>query len=53
MENNGGFNIWVYPNVDYAFIVGLLMIINEMDDSDELIESVIDGATTSLLDEIN
>ncbi|CAJ1809908.1 unnamed protein product [Sphenostylis stenocarpa] len=30
MENNGGFNVLVYPNVDYAFIVALLMIVNEM-----------------------
>ncbi|TKY65730.1 LURP-one-related 15 [Spatholobus suberectus] len=52
MENNGGFNIWVYPNVDYAFIVALLMIINDKNYYDELIDSFIDGATISLLDEL-
>ncbi|TKY65731.1 LURP-one-related 15 [Spatholobus suberectus] len=36
MENNGGFNVLVYPNVDYAFIVALLMIINGMTDYAEL-----------------
>ncbi|TKY65723.1 LURP1 protein [Spatholobus suberectus] len=30
MANNGGFNVLVHPTVDYAFIVALLMIINEM-----------------------
>nr|XP_007140160.1 hypothetical protein PHAVU_008G088900g [Phaseolus vulgaris]ESW12154.1 hypothetical protein PHAVU_008G088900g [Phaseolus vulgaris] len=35
MENNGGFNVVVNPNVDYAFIVALLMIVNDMDCSDE------------------
>jgi len=30
MVNNDGFYILVYPNVDYAFIVALLMIINEI-----------------------
>jgi len=34
MENNGGFNVLVYPNVDYAFIVALLMIVNDIDCSD-------------------
>jgi len=36
MENNGGFNVLVYPNVDYAFIVTLLMIVNDLDCSDAL-----------------
>ncbi|RDX79383.1 Protein LURP-one-related 15, partial [Mucuna pruriens] len=35
MENNWGFNVWVNPNVDYAFIVALLIIINEMVDEDD------------------
>ncbi|KAK7395017.1 hypothetical protein VNO78_15558 [Psophocarpus tetragonolobus] len=35
MENNGGFNVFVNPYVDYAFIVTLLMIINEMPGGDE------------------
>ncbi|WVZ09009.1 hypothetical protein V8G54_022355 [Vigna mungo] len=30
VENNGGFNVMVYPNVDYAFIVALLMIVKDM-----------------------
>ncbi|WVZ09017.1 hypothetical protein V8G54_022363 [Vigna mungo] len=30
MENNGGFNVLVYPNVDYAFIVALLMIVKDV-----------------------
>ncbi|RDX92947.1 Protein LURP-one-related 15, partial [Mucuna pruriens] len=34
MENNWGFNVWVNPNVDYAFIVALLIISNEMVDED-------------------
>jgi len=34
MENNGGFNVLVYPNMDYAFMVTLLMIVNDLDCSD-------------------
>ncbi|BAT83967.1 hypothetical protein LR48_Vigan03g079300 [Vigna angularis] len=30
MENNGGFKVLVYPNVDYAFIVALLMIVKDV-----------------------
>ncbi|XP_027927748.1 protein LURP-one-related 15-like [Vigna unguiculata] len=30
MENNGGFNVFVYRNVDYAFIVALLMIVKDI-----------------------
>jgi len=30
MENNGGFNVLVNPNVDYAFIVALLMIVKDV-----------------------
>ncbi|TKY65725.1 LURP-one-related 15 [Spatholobus suberectus] len=30
MKNNGGFDVLVYPYVDHAFIVALLMIINKM-----------------------
>ena len=29
MENNGGFNVVVNPNVYYAFIVALLMILGK------------------------
>ncbi|XP_027925533.1 protein LURP-one-related 15-like [Vigna unguiculata] len=35
MENNGGFNVLVYPNVDNAFIVALFMIVKDMDCSNE------------------
>ena len=35
MENNGGFNVLVNPNVDYAFIVALLMIVKDMNCCDE------------------
>ncbi|KAG2404557.1 Protein LURP-one-related 15 [Vigna angularis] len=35
MENNGGFNVLVYPNVDYAFIVALLMIVKDVYYSNE------------------
>ncbi|KOM37406.1 hypothetical protein LR48_Vigan03g078800 [Vigna angularis] len=34
VENNGGFKVSVYPNVDYAFIVALLMIVKDMKCSD-------------------
>ncbi|XP_027927116.1 protein LURP-one-related 15-like [Vigna unguiculata] len=34
VENNGGFKVSVNPNVDYAFIVSLLMIVNDMKCSD-------------------
>jgi len=30
MVNNGGFYVEVYPHVDYAFIVALLIIINDI-----------------------
>ncbi|BAT83953.1 hypothetical protein VIGAN_04120300 [Vigna angularis var. angularis] len=30
MQNNGGFNVFVYRNVDYAFIVALLMIVKDI-----------------------
>ncbi|XP_014497478.1 protein LURP-one-related 15-like [Vigna radiata var. radiata] len=33
MENNGGFNVMVNPNVDYAFIVALLMIVKDTESS--------------------
>ncbi|KAL9315231.1 hypothetical protein ACSQ67_016232 [Phaseolus vulgaris] len=35
MENNAGFNVLVNPNVDYAFIVALLMIVKDMNCCDE------------------
>ncbi|KAK7374029.1 hypothetical protein VNO80_07452 [Phaseolus coccineus] len=34
MENNGGFYVKVNPNVDYAFVVALLMIVNDMNCDD-------------------
>ncbi|KAK7374030.1 hypothetical protein VNO80_07453 [Phaseolus coccineus] len=40
MENNGGFNVEVNPNVDYAFIVVLLMIVKDMKCSDESKEAI-------------
>ncbi|KAL9315232.1 hypothetical protein ACSQ67_016233 [Phaseolus vulgaris] len=40
IQNNGGFNVVVDPNVDYAFIVVLLMIVNDMDCSDEPMNSM-------------
>ncbi|KAK7340008.1 hypothetical protein VNO77_20699 [Canavalia gladiata] len=30
MNNNDGFNVWVDSNVDHAFIVALLMIVNDI-----------------------
>ncbi|KOM28726.1 hypothetical protein LR48_Vigan567s000100 [Vigna angularis] len=30
MQNNGDFNVIVYRNVDYAFIVALLMIVKDI-----------------------
>ncbi|KAK7340003.1 hypothetical protein VNO77_20694 [Canavalia gladiata] len=32
MNNNGGFNVNVHPNVDHAFIVTVLMIVDDMED---------------------
>ena len=32
MENNGAFDVLVYPHVDYAFIVTLLLILDKMED---------------------
>ncbi|QCE12032.1 hypothetical protein DEO72_LG10g3271 [Vigna unguiculata] len=34
VENNGGFKVSVNPNVDYAFIVALLMIVKDIKCSD-------------------
>ncbi|WVZ09016.1 hypothetical protein V8G54_022362 [Vigna mungo] len=34
VENNGGFKVSVNPNVDYAFIVALLMIVKDTECSD-------------------
>ncbi|KAG4951337.1 hypothetical protein JHK85_045204 [Glycine max] len=42
MENNGGFKVLVYPNVDCAFIVALLMIINDIKNYDALVNAAWD-----------
>ncbi|KAH1045188.1 hypothetical protein GLYMA_09G278800v4 [Glycine max] len=50
---NGGLNVLVYPYVDYAFIVALLMIVNEMKDYyDELMDVAL-GVTFAALGNIN
>ncbi|KAG5107802.1 hypothetical protein JHK84_044709 [Glycine max] len=46
MENNGGFKVLVYPNVDYAFIVALLMIIDDIKDYDVLVNATVSGVLT-------
>jgi len=53
MQINGGLNVLVYPYVDYAFIVALLMIVNEMKDYyDELMDVAL-GVTFAALGNIN
>ncbi|KAL9315230.1 hypothetical protein ACSQ67_016231 [Phaseolus vulgaris] len=49
MENNGGFNVLVNPNVDYAFIVALLMIVKDMNCCDETQNSTNTNKTISAL----
>ncbi|XP_014496788.1 protein LURP-one-related 15-like [Vigna radiata var. radiata] len=39
VQNNGGFNVKIQPNVDYAFIVALLMIVKDMRCSNQLMDS--------------
>ncbi|XP_014497328.1 protein LURP-one-related 15-like isoform X2 [Vigna radiata var. radiata] len=48
MENNGGFNVMVYPNVDYAFIVALLMIVKDMKFSNASINDITQNTTTAM-----
>ena len=31
MENNGAYEVLVYPHIDYVFIVALLLIIDKME----------------------
>ncbi|XP_040866770.1 protein LURP-one-related 15-like [Glycine max] len=46
MENNGGFKVLVYPNVDYTFIVALLMIIDDIKDYDVLVNASVSSILT-------
>ncbi|XP_052729934.1 protein LURP-one-related 15-like isoform X1 [Vigna angularis] len=49
VENNGGFKVSVCPNVDYAFIVALLMIVKDMKCSNGSTDSTQDTSTAMKL----
>ncbi|KAK7294806.1 hypothetical protein RJT34_17703 [Clitoria ternatea] len=48
MEKNDGFNVLILPNVDYAFIVALLLIIEEMHDYYDSTKAVAQGISQGL-----
>ena len=52
MENNGAYEVLVYPHIDYAFIVALLLIIDktELEVLDD--DFFTDLATEAIVDSI-
>lgn len=48
MDNNGGFKVSVYPNVDQAFIVALFMIIHKMKSYVKMTGKGIKGAANAI-----